>query len=237
MKKLFSKDLFVITSLVAFVALTACLSNLLPEAEQAAHALSPMQPSAAVIVIDPGHGGEDGGASSASGVRESDINLSVAHRLDLILTLFGVKTQMIRDADISIHDSSAESIRQKKVSDLKNRVRLVNSLQDAVLVSIHQNFFPETKYYGAQVFFTNNAESKLLGESIQTALNNMLKPEKQRKAAKAPNSVYLLNKVTNPAVLIECGFLSNERECALLQTPAHQIKLAAAMASVFINSD
>ena len=190
-----------------------------------------------VWVIDAGHGGEDGGAVGTDGSRESDINLAIARRLDALLVLLGEETRMTRTEDISIHDGSASTLREKKRSDLENRVELVNSTQGAILVSIHQNSLPSSKRtQGAQVFYGKEEGSAELANTVQRALNQTVNAgnEKTKKAIDA--SIFLMKNVTAPAILIECGFLSNESETALLKSADYQQKLAIVIASGLLQS-
>lgn len=186
------------------------------------------------LVIDPGHGGEDGGAVSLSGALESNINLSVAVRLDQILGLYGSPVLLLRSDDRSLHSSDAESLREKKVSDLHNRAEAVNGLEDAVLLSIHQNSFTQPQYYGAQTFFSPTHGSSELACLVQDSLRDVLDHENHRVASPIPDSVYLLNHVQCPAVLVECGFLSNPAEDQLLQTPEYQVMIALALAGAYL---
>lgn len=126
------------------------------------------------IILDAGHGGEDGGASTANGVPESQINLEIATRMEDLFALVGRPVQMIRTEDISIYSPGAETLSQKKVSDLKNRVSLINSTENALLVSIHQNTYTDSKYHGAQVFYAATADSEALGKHLQTQLATFL---------------------------------------------------------------
>ena len=182
------------------------------------------------VIVDPGHGGEDGGAVSSNGVLESTINLEISLRLRDLLNFLGVPVRMTRETDCSIYGQEAQTVSEKKVSDLKNRVRLVNALPNALLVSIHQNMFPESKYYGTQVFYARAAGSQELAESMQARFCTALDPTNRRMAALAQN-VYLMNQIHCPGILIECGFLSNPREEQLLQEEAYQIKIAAVIAA------
>lgn len=175
------------------------------------------------VVIDPGHGGEDGGAVSCTGKNESTFNLQIALRLDDLLHLIGYDTVMIRTTDVSVY-TAGQTIAQKKVSDLKQRVRIVERTYNPVLVSIHQNTFPEGKYRGAQVFYSGSAGSDALAKQMQDLLVSSLNPGSSRKA-KQGNGIYLLDKITVPGVLVECGFLSNYQEEALLGTADYQKKL------------
>lgn len=187
-----------------------------------------------ILVIDAGHGGEDGGAVSVSGVSESVINLAVARRLEMILGLYGVNSVMLREADISLHDSAAQTLREKKVSDLRNRVEAINSTENGVLLSIHQNSYPDARYSGAQVFYAPTSGSRELGEFVQEVLRQTLDADNDRQAKQIPDTVYLMNHVDCQAILVECGFLTNPAEDQLLQTPEYQTKLAAALAGAYL---
>ena len=181
------------------------------------------------IVIDPGHGGEDGGAVSCTGVYESGINLEIALRMDDLLHFMGYNTRMVRTEDIYVHDSSARTISEKKVSDLKNRVALVNDTENALLLSIHQNQFPESKYFGAQVFYAPTEGSQDLAKLTQQLLVTSLNPKSSRQC-KPASGVYLMDHISCTAVLVECGFLSNPQEEANLRDPSYQQKLCCVMA-------
>ena len=188
------------------------------------------------IVIDAGHGGEDGGAVSANGVIESGINLAVAQDLDMLLTLLGEDTVMTRTEDVSVYSEGAQTLRQKKRSDLENRVALVNGTPNAVLLSIHQNSLPKsTRTHGAQVFFGGIDGSDALAQSVQTALNSAIN-DGDKEAKRISSDVFLMKNVTVPAVLVECGFLSNPEETAKLQQPDYQTKLAVVIAAGFLNT-
>ena len=208
-------------------ALFLCAFPLLrtPEAAEAA-AFPPETP--VTVILDAGHGGEDGGASTADGVLESGINLEIALRLRDLLAFAGVDTQMIRDTDTAGYSGDCRTISQKKVSDLKNRVSMVNTVENGLLVSIHQNYFEQTKYCGAQVFFAKTDGSKALAERIQQSLRENVDAANHRQC-KPSQSVYLMEHIECTGVLIECGFLSNYEEAKRLQTDAYQKKLSAAI--------
>lgn len=187
------------------------------------------------VVVDAGHGGEDGGAVSASGVVESNLNLAVALRLDALLRFTGIKTVMTRTEDVSIGDSSLTTIRKRKASDLEKRVDLVNTTPNAVLISIHQNSFPTSPVtHGAQVFWNTVPGAEDLAASIQNTLNLSVNPENKKKPKPIPASIYLTKHAQVPSVVVECGFLSNTDETARLQQPTYQLKLAAAVASGYL---
>lgn len=191
-----------------------------------------------VYVLDAGHGGEDGGALSRDGVPESEVNLAIAKRTELLLRFFGAETVMTRTDDVSIHSEGADTLRQKKASDLRNRVALVNAVPGAVLVSIHQNSLPSVpSVHGAQAFYGEAAESGALALSVQTALNQSVNIGNEKHEKKIDPSIYLMKNVTCPAILVECGFLSNAAETRLLQEPEHQKLIAAAIVAGLFNAD
>ena len=181
------------------------------------------------IVIDAGHGGEDGGAVSCTGKMESNYNLEIALRMNDILNFMGYETKMIRVTDVSVYQKG-ETLAQKKASDLKERVRIVRETPAAVLVSIHQNQFPDGRYHGAQVFYADTPGSKMLATQLQTALVEHLNPGSRRKA-KLSSGVYLMEHIPCTGILIECGFLSNFEEEAKLAAPAYQKKLCSVIAA------
>lgn len=179
------------------------------------------------IIIDAGHGGIDGGAVSCTGVEESKINLEIALRLNDLMHLLGIKTYMIRSEDVSIY-TSGETIAAKKISDLKQRVKIINEMPNAILISIHQNYFGDPQYSGAQVFYNDDNE---LAEQLQTAFVNCLNPGSNRKVKKS-SGIYLMEHVQCPAALIECGFLSNNLEEAKLRNQEYQKKICCVISSV-----
>lgn len=186
------------------------------------------------IVIDPGHGGVDGGATSCTGVLESNLNLEISLRLNDLFHFLGFQTLMIRTTDISVY-TEGESIAQKKISDLRHRVKMVNEAENALLLSIHQNQFQESRYSGAQVFHNGRGDSQALAQTLQNALRNVMMPASKRQEKRA-EGIYLMEHVECCALLIECGFLSNPEEEAKLRSPEYQKKLCAVIASVICNS-
>lgn len=181
------------------------------------------------IVIDPGHGGVDGGATSCTGVLESTLNLEISLRLDDLFHLLGYETIMIRRSDISVY-TEGETIAQKKISDLRHRVKMVNETEDALLLSIHQNQFQESRYSGAQVFYNNAPGSQPLAHTLQYNLRTAINPGSHRQEKKA-EGVYLMEHINCWGVLIECGFLSNPAEEAMLRSPEYQKRLCAVIAA------
>lgn len=186
-------------------------------------------PDRRIIVIDAGHGGIDGGATSCTGVLESQINLEIALRLNDLLRFMGHETKMIRTDDSSIY-TEGNTIAAQKVSDLKERVRIVNETENSILVSIHQNTFPEGKYSGAQVFYADDEISRTLAQDLQNSLIQTVNPGSNRKC-KNSNGIYLMQNITKPGVLIECGFLTNPKEEALLRNEGYQKKLVCVISA------
>ena len=185
------------------------------------------------VIIDPGHGGIDGGATSCSGVLESSINLDIALRLNDLFHLLGIDTVMIRNGDYSVY-TQGKTISQQKVSDLKHRVQIANSATNAFVVSIHQNYFPDSRYYGPQIFYANTTESKLVADKLQSTLNQILAPGSKRQI-KPSNGIYLMEHINCNGVLIECGFLSNPEEEQKLLTPTYQKQICCVLAAVLSN--
>ncbi len=192
-------------------------------------------PSQMNIIIDPGHGGEDGGASSQySEALEKDINLQISKNLDALFKLAAYKTIMTREDDRSINDNE-KTIRKRKVSDIHNRLKLTQKNKNSLLVSIHQNKFSDSKYSGAQVFYSkNNENSKVLAENIQNNMKIALDSSNDRTVKQAGKSVYLLNNCSCPAVLVECGFLSNEEEAKKLNNSQYQKEIAFSIFSAIV---
>ncbi len=179
------------------------------------------------VIIDAGHGGPDGGTSADDGTLEKDINLQIAHKINEILMSMGVETVMIRTEDISVHDNYAETIREKKISDIRNRLSILNNTDNAVFVSIHQNHFSQEKYSGTQVFYSkNNPDSQVLADYIRHSVITGLQPENSREIKQSGQNIYLLYHAENPAVMVECGFLSNSEETQKLKDEKYQRKLA-----------
>lgn len=188
------------------------------------------------LILDAGHGGEDGGAVSLTGVSESNINLAVVLRLDQLLGFYGIAPILLRNSDVSIYDPGCETLRQKKVSDLRNRVAAIEGAENAVVISIHQNTFTNSAYHGAQVFFRAGEESKALAELVQSTLQEGVDPNNKRTPTKIPDSVYLMKHITCPAILVECGFLSNPAEEEKLRSGDYQTQLALCVASAWLRS-
>lgn len=188
------------------------------------------------LILDAGHGGEDGGAISITGVPESRINLAVVLKLRDILGFYGVDPILLREEDISLHDGSADTLREKKRSDLQNRVAAIEEAEGGTLLSIHQNTYPDGRYHGAHVFYAPTQGSQALAEHFQNSIKAALQPDNERAVKRIPDTVYIMNHVTCPAVLIECGFLTNPEEEALLRDEDYQRKLSAVIAAAWLTA-
>lgn len=190
------------------------------------------------VVLDAGHGGRDGGAVSKSGIAEKDLNLAVTNVLYDVLTLCGVDTVMTRTEDSLVCDESDPALKGKlKMTDLKNRLAIAESNPNAVLVSIHMNNFPIEKYSGLQVYYSPNNDASLdLAQTVQKNVREALQPDNDRKVKPAGSNIFLLDRISTPAVLIECGFLSNRAEAQKLTDKTYQAQLALVLAdSILLN--
>lgn len=185
------------------------------------------------FIIDAGHGGVDGGATSCAGKLESAYNLEIAIRLNDLMHFLGYNTKMIRTEDISVY-TKGETIAQKKVSDLKERVRICNETDGAILLSIHQNNFSDSRYSGAQVFYPATDGSLELAKTLQSEMIRTLNPGSKRNIKKA-DGIYLMEHIECPGVLIECGFLSNPEEEARLRSPEYQKQLCCVIATTAVS--
>ena len=185
--------------------------------------------AASVLIIDPGHGGLDGGAVASDGTKESAVNLSISLRLRDLCLLFGVPCLMTRSSEDLPYPPELTTIREKKVWDQRRRIALVNETENAVLLSVHQNKYPDARPSGTQVIYGQGEASACFGSIMHELLRACLCPENRRVAAPAPESIYLLRQARRPAILAECGFLSNPAELALLRSPEYQTELAAVL--------
>ena len=179
------------------------------------------------IVIDAGHGGIDGGTTSVSGILEKELNLQIAQRLEKLMLLLGHKPVMTRTTGESVA-TEGETIREQKRSDLRNRVELVNQSSQTILVSIHQNHYPDSRYAGPQIFYADDETSRSIAQKLQQSMNAALQTRREVKKA---DGVYLMSHINCPGILVECGFLSNHEEDARLQTPQHQKVLCCLIAA------
>lgn len=189
------------------------------------------------LVLDAGHGGEDGGAVSITGVPESRINLSIVLSLRDVLGLYGVDPILLREEDISLHTGDANTLREKKRSDLKNRTAAIEAVEGGTLISIHQNTYPGSRYHGTHVFYAPTDGSQALADHVQNSIKTALQPDNERAVKQIPDTVYIMNHITCPGILIECGFLTNPAEEAMLRDPDYQRKLSAVIAAAWLTAE
>ena len=184
-----------------------------------------------VIVLDAGHGGVDGGATGADGSVEKELNLAISKKLAALLRIMGYTVIETRTEDVSLADTDAKKGHVKQ-SDLENRLRILNKHSGSVFVSIHMNTYPGVACRGLQVWYSqNNARSAELASEVQSGVKALLQPGNNRKIKAATSSIYLLRYAQDPAILIECGFISNPEECNRLKSDAYQRQLSLAIAA------
>ncbi len=210
------------------VALTICGACLAAKrAEQGALQVTSAAGSRQVMILDAGHGGMDGGCTSAQGDVEKNINLNILLDLRELLQAAGYEVIVTRDTDTSIHDEGVEGIANQKRSDMDNRLAIFNSVEGAVCLSIHQNQFTDPQYSGAQMFYADtNRRSEALARTLQSQFVTFLQPENHREIKQCGKELFLCYYSENPTVMAECGFLSNPEEAAKLITEDYQRQVA-----------
>ena len=182
-----------------------------------------------IIILDPGHGGADGGASGSDGTIEKDLNLKIALKVQKLLQQSGCTVFMTRSDDRSLSTIEDEINKMRKVADLNNRHQMADDLKVEGFVSIHMNTFSDPQYFGSQVFYSSSpADSKYLADYIQDEIRK-IDPENQRVTKNGSGSIFILNDVSVPSVVVECGFLSNEKDLTRLKSEDYQNKLAGAI--------
>ncbi len=215
------------STIVSLAALLLLASVSLISKEIATTAATKVYTACPTIIVDAGHGGFDGGAVAGDGTLEKDINLAIAQKLGTILKTSGYDVHMTRTTDTATDYSEQSTIRDRKIKDMKNRLKLINETENCIFISVHLNKFTSGSARGAQVFYSPNAdESNNLGESIQNSIIKMLQPENTRKIKPGTKDTYLLYYAENPAVIVECGFVSNPAELELLKNEKYQEKIA-----------
>ncbi len=189
------------------------------------------------LVLDAGHGGFDGGAVSPNGVTEQAINLHVTKKVEALAGLFAIPTKLTRPDDNALDYQPGRAVRENKVADIKARQRICEQVENPVFLSIHLNKFEQAKYFGAQVFYgEKNADSKGIAEAIQESLKSGIPNGNHRVAKPAGDSVYLMRTLTCPALIVECGFLSNPDEEARLVQEPYQTRLAVCIMAGYLNA-
>lgn len=219
--------LLFVLKFAAFSLAVALVATYMGSAVYKTAAISVDEPTR-TIVIDAGHGGMDGGAVADDGTLEKDLNLALAKTVERLLISLGANVEMTRSEDVMYAEPSSP---HKKLDDLTARIKTTEGAGDAVFVSIHMNKFPVQKYSGLQVYYSkNNDESRALADALQNAAAAYISPENTRQPKAAGDGIYIMSHLNCPAVLIECGFLSNPDELALLKTEEYRNKLAAVIA-------
>lgn len=192
--------------------------------------------SVPVIIIDAGHGGEDGGAVVQENVVEKDINLSISLKINDILSLLGFNTYMVRETDKLIYDIDSSTLRQKKNSDLRNRLSLMDKFENCLYISIHQNKFEDSRIWGAQTFYSpNDEQSPILAEFIQSSIISLTQPNNKRVIKKTGTNVFVIYNATKPAIMVECGFMSNNDELLKLKDNKYQNQMSFSIVNGILN--
>lgn len=221
--------LFFLLSSIAVAALALLLGAFDTDslAKTAKTNSAPSSDTYTTVIIDAGHGGEDGGASSAEGLVEKDVNLEISKMLYDMLRANGINVIMTREDDRLLYDRNTDYKGRKKKLDLAARLAVANSTPDAIFISIHMNSFTDPRYSGLQVWYSqNNSDSEALAELIRDKNKKMLQGDNKRKCKAATSAINLLYNAKCPAVLVECGFLSNADEAVLFETQEYRQRVA-----------
>ncbi len=220
--KRFTPQLCLLTIICLIAAFGYIKSELMPA--------NTIPDSTKTIIIDAGHGGFDGGASASDGTVEKDINLQISLKTAQMLRLNGFNVILTRDSDTGTEDDESQAIAKRKKSDLSNRLQIMKDNPDAVFVSIHLNKFTTSAANGAQVFYTKNyKEAYDLALAVQNSITNLIQPENTRVVKQGTSSTYLLKNAAVPAIIVECGFLSNKAELEKLKSDDYQSQMAFAV--------
>lgn len=221
----------IIAIITAFLIILSAMLYLTFMANFSAAEASSMPITQKTVIVDAGHGGDDGGAIGIDGTVEKDINLDIALKLEKILKFYGFNVIMTRTQDVMTCDDGLDSLRKRKISDIHNRFELMRKNPDAIFISVHQNKFEDSSQHGTQVFYSGNDErSKELAEAIQTSVTLTLQQKNDRVVKKSGSGIYLLYHAKIPAVLVECGFISNFDEVKKLKDESYRMKLAILIA-------
>ena len=221
----------IIAIITAFLIILSAMLYLTFMANFSAAEASSMPITQKTVIVDAGHGGDDGGAIGIDGTVEKDINLDIALKLEKILKFYGFNVIMTRTQDVMTCDDGIDSLRKRKISDIHNRFELMRKNPDAIFISVHQNKFEDSSQHGTQVFYSGNDErSKELAEAIQTSVTLTLQRKNDRVVKKSGSGIYLLYHAKIPAVLVECGFISNSDDVKKLKDESYRMKLAILIA-------
>jgi N-acetylmuramoyl-L-alanine amidase len=231
-KNILNKNGFPLAGLVLLLGLTLCYARFDRTAASA-----PAGKADVVLIIDAGHGGTDGGAVSFHSHRESRINLEIARRTEQLAAFAGVCCVMTRESEELSYPADADTIHEKKVYDTQRRTEQINDTENAVLLSIHQNQYSSETVTGAQVLYAKTDLSRQLAETLQSVFAQKLSSGQNRSASQISEDIYIMNHISCPAVLAECGFLSSPKEEELLLSASYQIRLSAAMVSAYLQNE
>lgn len=216
-----------VTALAVFIALSAFAANL----DRTKAVTAAAQSDKYTLVIDAGHGGIDGGATGADGSKESDINLAIALRLQAVSAFCGQRAVMTRTDDES---RAANALTYSEHEELVYRTDVVKATPNPVLLSIHQNCYPTAQPSGAQVLYSANGKSETFGKLMHQNLVSTLDPQNRRVAEPDKNKLYILSNVDCPAILVECGFVSNHSDVTKLTDSRYQTALSTVLMASFI---
>ncbi|MDD6479419.1 MAG: N-acetylmuramoyl-L-alanine amidase [Oscillospiraceae bacterium] len=212
---------------IFFSIILVCVLGLLSNLQNDNINVSTKAETPSKIILDAGHGGFDGGAVADDGTVEKDINLNITKNVCKMLKLSGFDVIMTRTEDIGTDSTGSDKIAERKKSDLKNRLLLMEKYPDAVYISIHLNKFTTSAANGAQVFYSKNSEeSAKIAKFVQETIKNQLQPYNDRVIKQGTSATYLLHNATVPAVIVECGFLSNKRDLENLKTKEYQSRIS-----------
>ncbi len=182
------------------------------------------------VIIDAGHGGEDGGAVGDDGTLEKELNLMIALELEEMLRSEGIKTRLTRREDILLYDRNSDYLGHKKAQDAEARLKIADEYENAIFISIHMNSFSQKKYKGLQVYYSvNSPQSAALAGLVQTAVSTSIQPDNKRKIKPSTSGVYMLQKLMHPSILIECGFLTNDEDCTNLNSQSYRTRLCVVL--------
>lgn len=213
---------------VLLAALVYRIGGIAPNGDgAAAPTVSEQQANSITVVIDAGHGGEDGGAVGVCGAIEKDLNLEISKLLADMLRANGINVVMTRTEDILLYDPDSDYKGHKKMLDLAARLKIARETENSIFVSIHMNSFTQPQYSGLQVYYSKNDPlSKSIADIIQSNVKKYVQSFNSRKSKPATSAIFLLDRLDTPAVLIECGFLSNYDECLLLSSAEYRERLS-----------
>lgn len=189
------------------------------------------------VIIDAGHGGEDGGTQSKDGMLEKDVNLDISLRLKKLLESQGISVILTRDTDTLLYDRNTNYKGRKKLLDAEARLKIAKDNPDAIFISIHQNAYKDPQYSGLQVWYSGNNENSLpLAEAIQSGVKSTLQPKNNRAVKLSGSNIYIMQQIENPAILVECGFLSNPAEAKKLSDETYRQNLSQVICDSIIGA-